>query len=484
MHFFMEPDVPPAQPKLSQAGIDDAQVPLPPRAQWPPRTRLHSHVWADNYEQEEERSDLQPSQVGSSNASLATSNRTSMLVIAQCFVGDTLVALRSSWHHDEHVHASHIKALSLLSLSIVAAMGTIIWLRGVLIPFVLAVVVMLLLEPLLFWLLDPMRSCRRGSTHSGPQRQQQQQQQQQDTRVASFGSGFCFLRERLCRLAGRAWTAVAVVLCILVAVVFIAGCAFFIVRSIQSFSWKKYADSPRLKRLLEQLQKSGASADGISQHSQTLQKIAQGPVMSVVNVFISVVSTMLLMALFLAFLLLSIVDSDPDHHWLGWQAKRQVQRYLRIKSAMSACAGLLTWFVLGLLQVDLAFLWAFLTFLLCFIPHIGYTIAVMLPLPLVFLDPSRTWVDLLSCILWPMLVHQVVTNIVEPRLMAMSLDLHPIIVIVALAFWTLCWGAAGALLSTPLTCFLHLALGHIEHPIAVAMSDVLSGRRLSKHGLG
>mmetsp|Transcript_38294 Transcript_38294/g.70661 ORF Transcript_38294/g.70661 Transcript_38294/m.70661 type:complete len:122 (-) Transcript_38294:16-381(-) len=75
-----------------------------------------------------------------------------------------------------------------------------------------------------------------------------------------------------------------------------------------------------------------------------------------------------------------------------------------------------------------------------------------------------------------MTVHQVFSNFIEPRLLAKSLDLHPIVVLVALGFWTVCWGAVGAILSTPLTSVVRLLLMEFEHPYAVVAVGLLEGQ--------
>ena len=45
-------------------------------------------------------------------------------------------------------------------------------------------------------------------------------------------------------------------------------------------------------------------------------------------------------------------------------------------------------------------------------------------------------------------------NLVEPRLTAHAVDLSPLVVLVALAFWGLCWGVVGMVLAVPLTVMI------------------------------
>ena len=45
----------------------------------------------------------------------------------------------------------------------------------------------------------------------------------------------------------------------------------------------------------------------------------------------------------------------------------------------------------------------------------------------------------------------VVGNVVQPRMQGSSLNLDPVVIFLALAFWGALWGVTGAFLSTPLT---------------------------------
>lgn len=131
------------------------------------------------------------------------------------------------------------------------------------------------------------------------------------------------------------------------------------------------------------------------------------------------------------------------------------------------------WTVLSLFKVDLAILWAFITFLLNPIPHLGYAISILLPLPIIWLDPSKTSWDLFSCILWPIVIHQVVNAYAEQHLMSETLELHPILMLFAFVFWFVMWGLWGAIISTPLTCLVKVALIDMNHPLASFIAELM-----------
>merc|ERR1711971_680492 len=205
------------------------------------------------------------------------------------------------------------------------------------------------------------------------------------------------------------------------------------VRSMHAFEWEKY-DSSRLSQIFDKISLWAGESPHLPKNKVLLKTLVSGPLMAVVEIVMTTVHTMLLMGLFLAFLLLSSVRMGPRQDLLGvgGEVKRTVQQYVRIKVLLSAVVGCLVWFVYSQLKVDLAFVFALLTFLLNQIPQVGFTIAIIAPLPLVCLDPSKTFVDVLECFAFPLLIHQVFSLLVEPRLLSKSLDLHPIAVLAAL----------------------------------------------------
>ena len=56
-----------------------------------------------------------------------------------------------------------------------------------------------------------------------------------------------------------------------------------------------------------------------------------------------------------------------------------------------------------------------------------------------------------------------------------SLELHPVIVLLSLAFWFTLWGVVGAILSIPVTAVLRIVLSHINHPYARVIIGLLEG---------
>jgi len=114
-----------------------------------------------------------------------------------------------------------------------------------------------------------------------------------------------------------------------------------------------------------------------------------------------------------------------------------------------------------------------ITFTLNFIPNIGSFIAILAPVPLVWLQEDKTFVDVAMVALVPFLVHNSLGNVMEPKLMSSGLDLHSLTIVVALTFWGSMWGIAGAILSVPITCAIRLWLLELDHPYAKKLRRLL-----------
>ena len=54
----------------------------------------------------------------------------------------------------------------------------------------------------------------------------------------------------------------------------------------------------------------------------------------------------------------------------------------------------------------------------------------------------------------------------EPTLFGGSMELHPIIILLSLAFWSTLWGVMGMILSVPLIAIVRIVCQHLQHPYA------------------
>ncbi len=121
--------------------------------------------------------------------------------------------------------------------------------------------------------------------------------------------------------------------------------------------------------------------------------------------------------------------------------------------------------------IDFAILWAVLVFLLNFIPYLGGLVAMAPPILLAFIDSP--WRGLAVVVL--LIAIQLFTGqFLEPKMAGRRLNLSPLLILLALAFWGYLWGPVGMILAVPLTVVCKIILDNIPEtrPIGTLMSNL------------
>ncbi|MEO9533323.1 MAG: AI-2E family transporter [Crocinitomicaceae bacterium] len=150
------------------------------------------------------------------------------------------------------------------------------------------------------------------------------------------------------------------------------------------------------------------------------------------------------------------------------QIDDSVHSYLSVKAILSLVVAIITYIVLISFGVDFAVLWALLTFLLNFIPFIGSLLAILFPVLLSFLQFSD---PITTLVIGSVLVGNQVLfgNFIEPRMVGKSLNLSPLVVVLALAFWGALWGVVGMFLCVPITVTLMIIMSQFPRTRAAAI---------------
>ena len=151
---------------------------------------------------------------------------------------------------------------------------------------------------------------------------------------------------------------------------------------------------------------------------------------------------------------------------------RAMTSYLRAKVLASLVTALPMVVILWAFGVSFAGTWGVLAFVGNFIPYVGSLIALVLPALLALLELEPPWRPLVVLGLL-LLVQFVSNNFIEPRLTAAAVDLRPLVVLFALAFWGLCWGAVGMVLAVPLTVMVKIMSENVPltRPLARLMAE-------------
>ena len=148
-----------------------------------------------------------------------------------------------------------------------------------------------------------------------------------------------------------------------------------------------------------------------------------------------------------------------------------LQSYFVINAIFGLIVAAIQTILLLALGVDFAILWGVMSFLLSFVPNVGFLIALVPPalLALVEFGFGRS----LAVIIGYVIVNSGVDNIIKPRFVGESLDLAPVVVVVSLLFWGWLLGPLGALVAVPLSLAAKVFFGSFEESawLAHLMSD-------------
>jgi AI-2 transport protein TqsA len=210
---------------------------------------------------------------------------------------------------------------------------------------------------------------------------------------------------------------------------------------------------------------------------QTLVSYALGLVMSTASVLAVGV-------LYVAFLLiemstterkLTLISDDPrvvaQVQKIVTHINDRVGAYLALKTFVCIITGLVSWMVMAWVGLELAAFLAVIIVLVNYVPYIGSVLSVVVPAALGLLQfgpsPELMWLVVLLTV-----VQFVIGNIVDPALMASSLNLSPLAIVASLAGWGALWGVPGAFLAVPLTACIAMVLAEFPgtRPIAILLS--------------
>jgi AI-2 transport protein TqsA len=181
--------------------------------------------------------------------------------------------------------------------------------------------------------------------------------------------------------------------------------------------------------------------------------------------------------LVLIFLIFLLGAQDPETRPKSGtrrEIRDSIQGYLIAKTVVSAITGVLVGVTLSALGVEMAVAFGLFAFVLNFIPNIGSVISTLLPLPIVALNPEISTTVAILAIAIPGLIQFLIGNVLEPRLLGTSLDLHPVVILVALIFWSVIWGPVGMLLAAPITAILRILFSKLD--ATAPLANIMAGR--------
>jgi predicted PurR-regulated permease PerM len=149
----------------------------------------------------------------------------------------------------------------------------------------------------------------------------------------------------------------------------------------------------------------------------------------------------------------------------------QVSRYLFTITAINACLGLAVGTAVGLLGLRNPIMWGVMVAVLNFVPYLGALIGIIC----MTIGAVLSFDSLGYALIFPAVYLAFGTlegSFITPWVMGRSLTLNPVIILLSLTFWGWMWGMVGIILAVPILAAFKIFCAHIKpmEPLAEFLS--------------
>ena len=149
----------------------------------------------------------------------------------------------------------------------------------------------------------------------------------------------------------------------------------------------------------------------------------------------------------------------------------QVSRYLFTITAINACLGLAVGTAVGLLGLRNPVMWGVMVALLNFVPYLGAFTGIIC----MTIGAALSFDSLGYACIFPAVYLALGTlegSFITPWIMGRSLTLNPVIILLSLTFWGWMWGIVGIILAVPILAAFKIFCAHIKpmEPLAEFLS--------------
>lgn len=143
-------------------------------------------------------------------------------------------------------------------------------------------------------------------------------------------------------------------------------------------------------------------------------------------------------------------------HFILSSIDNNMKKYLFMKTVISGATGIFGYIWLHALGLEFAGVWAFLLFILNYIPTIGSIVACGLPILFALVVGGGLAVAIPVAI--GLIGLQIIFgNILDPKLTGKTLNISTLAILINLVFWGLIWGPAGMFFSVPILVAIYVS---------------------------
>ncbi len=179
-------------------------------------------------------------------------------------------------------------------------------------------------------------------------------------------------------------------------------------------------------------------------------------------------------------------SGGPDFTGL-MRSATDIQKYLGVKTLISALTGLMAGFWCWAFDLQYPLLWALLAFLFNFIPAVGSTAACLPAIVEALVQHGPTHAIVIAVGYGG--INFCLDNFVQPTMLGNRFGISPLVVILSVIFWGWLWGPLGMFLAVPLTMVLKVLLDNSSEfrwiSVAMAKKKVRHGEvQMAGYDLG
>ncbi len=153
------------------------------------------------------------------------------------------------------------------------------------------------------------------------------------------------------------------------------------------------------------------------------------------------------------------------------EIEAHVSRYLLTQTLINLCLGTAVGATVGILGLRNPFMWGAMVAVLNFVPYLGALTGIIC----MTLGAILSYDSLAYAMVFPAVYLGFATiegNFVTPWVMGRSLTLNPVLILLSLTFWGWMWGIPGVILAVPILAAFKIFCSHVERmtPIAEFLS--------------
>ena len=145
------------------------------------------------------------------------------------------------------------------------------------------------------------------------------------------------------------------------------------------------------------------------------------------------------------------------------EVQDRVAAYILTVGLINFCVGIVVALGAWAMGLEAPIMWGGLAMLLNFLPYIG-PLAMVVVLALFGLGTAESpFVGAIPALAY-LALHTIESNVVTPSILGARFTMNPVMILIALSYFTWIWGVTGALLSVPILLTITAVIDHLGRP--------------------